>query len=203
MSLQRKEKKKSLQAKDSALRKLEESLGAKIADLQRRLKNTESELESRKTELRETNKMLQARDSDIRELEEGLSAKLSDLQTELSEKEKLLKSRDWQLETLRSEIHAFVGLINEMKDLKARSSSEFQRLESELKEKKLLLAKEESAFWRAIRRRNLWKRRLGRIGDFIIGSVEPQQKKEVENQAKDAEKGEQLSLLTLPKRLKE
>ena len=123
----------------------------------------------------------------MRELEERFGTKVHDLESQLREKDKFLKSRDGELETLRTEIHAFAGQVNEMEALKERWLSEMDRLTYELHKRKLLLAKAETEEWRSIGRRNLWRRRLGSLGIFIKGPIGKQQEN---NTAKKPEEKE-------------
>ena len=117
-------------------------------------------------ELSKSEEILQTKDSTMRELEERFGTKIHDLESQLREKEEFLKSRDGELETLRTEIHAFAGQVNEMEALKERWLSEMDRLTYELHKRKLLLAKAETEEWRSIGRRNLWKRRLASLSIF-------------------------------------
>jgi chromosome segregation ATPase len=122
-------------------------------------------------QLREKEEILRTRDSAIRELEENLDVKVRDLEGQLREKEGLLVGRDLQLEKLESKMDALVEELSQIRGDKERMSSETERLRSEVKERKLLLAKAETEEWRSIGRRNSWKRRLAGLGIFVQGPV--------------------------------
>jgi chromosome segregation ATPase len=146
-------KDEALRAKDSAVKDLEERLRARIQALESELeekaeslKSCDGELEALRRQLAEigsTNgrperiELPQATDPEThKQAEEGLTGKVHALEHELQEKQKLLKTRDTQIE----------------------------KLASELKEKRYMLAREEMTIYRSIGKRNQWKRRLAKLG---------------------------------------
>jgi hypothetical protein len=169
-----KKEQQASQAKDSTIKKLEDSINSTVYALERQLNEQEKLLKSREEELEslrskvddskrplngngsgaehkewewgrdsllqgtltEERRAWQANESTIKELEKSLSIKVQALETQLSEKEKLLKSRDGHI----------------------------AKLATELKEKRTQLAKEEIAELQSIERRDIWKRRLAKVG---------------------------------------
>jgi soluble cytochrome b562 len=130
-----------------------------------------------KTRLKERENVLQIRDSALKELEENLTAKIHNLENRLREKEELLEIRDEELKDLKSRIGSkinkgeLLGVEEPMKGqveenslieakdleirmLKDRMSAEIEKLKSELKEKKIMLAAQEREEWRS---KGLWK----------------------------------------------
>src|SRR5258708_8446222 len=71
-----------------------------------------------------------------------------------------------------------MGQIGKDKD---RMISEIARLNSELKEKKLILAKQEREEWQSIGWRNELKRKLGKLGARFSGSGEEEKQKSDES----------------------
>ncbi len=135
LEAQLRENKKRLHTKESAIRQLEESLTAKVQELEHRLTETEdltallekrnaeiaslrSETETRvgllEAQLRENEKRLNTKESAIRQLEESLTAKVQELEHRLTEKEDLtglLEKRNAEIASLRSETETRVGLL--------------------------------------------------------------------------------------------
>jgi hypothetical protein len=60
---------------------------------------------------------------------------------------------------------------------KDRMISEIARLNAELKEKKLILAKQEQEEWQSIGWRNGLKRKLGKLGSRFAGACEEEKQK--------------------------
>ena len=144
-------------------KEVEESVKTDTAELRTRLRGREN--------------VLQTRDSALKELEENLTAKIHDLENRLREKEDLLEIRDEELKDLKSRIGSkinkeeLLGVEEPMKGqveenslieakdleirmLKDRMSTEIEKLKSELKEKKIMLAAQEREEWRS---KGLWK----------------------------------------------
>jgi predicted butyrate kinase (DUF1464 family) len=158
--------KEALRGKDSTIEALEEKL-ALNAELENQLQEQQRVLEARDTELEalrskansltarlaliasaegekgvslldelaKAKEALEVKDADMKMLEEELDRRVKALESELTEKEKLLQTRN----------------------------KEFEKLAADLKEKKLVLAKQEIADFQSMKRRNIWKRRFAKL----------------------------------------
>ena len=120
--------------------------------------------------------------NDIAELREALREKeklvqaqgmeLRNLKNEAQEKDALLISREAELHSLKFRVDDLSEQISQIGKDKDRMISEVARLNAELKEKKLILARHETKEWQAIGWRNGLKRRLGKLGSRFTGSSE-------------------------------
>lgn len=122
-------------------------------------KQSGEELAELRQALCQKEKLLQANDAEVRELKRQALAK-----------DELLNSREAELHSLKfrvDDLSEQIGLIGQDKD---RMISEIARLNAELKEKKLILARHETEEWQAIGWRNGLKRRLGKLGSRFAGS---------------------------------
>ena len=111
--------------------------------------------------LREKEKLAQAQEAELR-----------DLKNAIQEKDALLISREADLHSLRFRVDDLAQQISQIGTDKDRMISEVARLNAELKEKKLILARHETEEWQAIGWRNGLKRRLGKLGSRFSGGPE-------------------------------
>ena len=98
------------------------------------------------------------RESAIKGLEDSLSTKIYDPENRVKALEELLARHDAQLHKKDCLINS---ILEETLKVQKRMSAEIERLESELKEKKILLAAHEKAEWRSMGRPKFWQRILG------------------------------------------
>lgn len=122
--------------------------------------------------LREKEKLVQAQEAELR-----------DLKNAIREKDALLISREAELHSLRFRVDDLAQQISQIGTDKDRMISEVARVNSELKEKKLILARHETEEWQAIGWRNGLKRRLGKLGSRFAsgGKIETEQQKNDES----------------------
>ena len=148
-----------LEAKDSAIKELEEGL-----------KKTAKSLEN---QLRERDTLLSSRDGELETLrsEVGtLKARLTKMasapvRTEGLPQEKVLtESTLKELEEGSKRIRALESLLSEKEEILKHNGEKMERLEAELKEKRKELARHEIEVWQDIEKRGLWKRRLSKFG---------------------------------------
>src|ERR1044071_2072141 len=104
-------------------------------------------------------------------------AVLRDLKNQAQEKDALLISREAELHSLKFRVDDLSEQISQIGKDKDRMISEVARLNAELKEKKLILARHETEEWQSIGWRNGLKRRLGKLGSRFAGGSETDQKK--------------------------
>jgi hypothetical protein len=126
-------------------------------------KSPAAEIPNFQARLAEKEEALQAKDAALRQMEEGLIAKVRDLESRLIEKDELLLNREAELKAIRSEADVMMAEMTEIRSEKDRLFLETVKLTTELKEKKLALAKLEKEEWRSIGQRNSLKRRFGRL----------------------------------------
>ena len=171
------QKERSLQAE---LEKTKEMLVAKdatIEGLEQKLARA-AELES---QLQEQQKLLKARDAEIAALRSeaiALTVRLAELGSAEAQKESFLheqlrrtkealRAKEWAMKALEEKLDQRVNtlqsqLIDKEKFLQIRNE-EVAKLAADLKEKKLVLAKQEIADFQSMKRRNIWKRRFARL----------------------------------------
>ena len=134
----------------------------------RSTKRSAAEIAVLQAQLREKEDLLQAKDTAFKELEQGLTARVYDLENRLREKDELLLSRDAELREHRSKEDFLMEELTQMRTDKDRISLENDKLQAELKEKKLLVAKLEQKEWHSVGQRKSLKRRLGKLGKFLF-----------------------------------
>jgi chromosome segregation ATPase len=122
-----------------------------------------TEIVTLQAQLMEKEAALQAKDTALRQMEESLMGRVRDLEGQVREKDALLLSCEAELRTLRSQADAVMAEMAEIRNEKDRMFLETVKLTSELKEKKLALAKLEKDEWRSIGQRNSLKRRFGKL----------------------------------------
>jgi chromosome segregation ATPase len=157
-----------LQAKDAAIRELENNWGGKVHVLEtlvgakeRQLKERDKELDTLQVqltrtgaaknqaesllaeELRKEQQALQVKDSTMKELEKNLTAKVRALNVQLSEKQELLQGRSTELEALKSEVNTLTGRLTDAASAKERAENV---LRQEFKKKTELLQSKDAAF---------------------------------------------------------
>lgn len=103
-------------------------------------------------------------------------AELRDLQSQLIEKDELLLRRQAELHSLKFRLEDLSEQMSQVGKDKDRMISEIARLNAELKEKKLILAKQEREEWQSIGWRNGLKRKLGKLGSRFAGAGNEEQK---------------------------
>src|SRR4030095_3342783 len=163
-----KEKTDLLQAKDAAIRELENNWAGKVHVLEtqlgakeRLLKERDKELDTLQLELtrngaaknqaesllaeelRKEQQALQAKDSTMKELEKNLTAKVRALNVQLNEKQQLLEGRSAELETLRADVNVLTKQLADAASVKDRAE---KLLQQELKREKELLQSKDFAF---------------------------------------------------------
>lgn len=116
--------------------------------------------------LREKENLVQAQEAELR-----------DLKNAAQEKDALLISREAELHSLKFRVDDLSEQISQIGKDKDRMISEVARLNAELKEKKLILARHETEEWQAIGWRNGLKRRLGKLTSRFGGGGQTDQQK--------------------------
>ena len=150
---------KTLQAKDLAVKELEDRL-AKITDAGKKaiserdnlLKNRDGELEALRSEV-------QALNAQMTKTSEA-AAQTTQAPQEPAPDAVMSK----KLEENAKKILALESSLREKEDLLKTHDGKIDRLETELKDKRTELAKHEIAVWQAYERRALWKQRLAKFG---------------------------------------
>jgi len=157
-----------LQAKDAAIRELENNWAGKVHVLEtlvgakeRQLKERDKELDTLQVqltrtgaaknqaesllaeELRKEQQALQVKDSTMKELEKNLTAKVRALNVQLSEKQELLQGRSTELEALKSEVNTLTVRLTDAASAKERAENV---LRQEFKKKTELLQSKDAAF---------------------------------------------------------
>jgi centrosomal protein CEP63 len=157
-----------LQAKDAAIRELENNWAGKVHVLEtlvdakeRQLKERDKELDTLQVELtrtgaaknqaesllaeelRKEQQALQVKDSTMKELEKNLTAKVRALNVQLNEKQELLQGRSTELEALRAEVNTLTGRLTDAASAKERAENV---LRQEFKKKTELLQSKDAAF---------------------------------------------------------
>lgn len=133
-------------------------------------KQHREELAELRQALCEKEKLLQANDAELRELKSQAQAK-----------DALLISREAELHSLKFRVDDLSEQMNQIGKDKDRMISEIARLNAELKEKKMILARHETEEWQAIGWRNGLKRRLGKLGSRFAGGDETDKQKNDES----------------------
>jgi chromosome segregation ATPase len=148
-----------LEAKDSAIKELEEGLGKSVKSLENQLRERDTLLSSRDGEL-------EALRSEVGTLKARLTKMASaPVRTEGLLQEKLSNETTLkELEEGSKRIRALESLLSEKEEILKHNDEKMERLESELKEKRKELARHEIEVWQQIEKRGLWKRRLSKFG---------------------------------------
>ena len=160
----------ALQAKDVAIKRIEERVQATLRDFSGRLAEKEKLLKDRdgellalqtkvhtlaqtgsakeqaqsllQQELKSHAEALRAKDAAIKELEKTLDVKIQALEAQLSEKEASLQSRSIEMDGLKGEAKVLTGLLADAASAKERAEN---LLQQELKQKSELLRSKDSA----------------------------------------------------------
>ena len=127
--------------------------------------------------LRDKEKLLQANEIARQEMALSQQAELRDLKSQLIEKDELLLGRQAELHSLKFRLENLSEQMSQVGKDKDRMISEIARLNTELKEKKLILAKQEQEEWQSIGWRNGLKRKLGKLGSCFAGAGEEEKQK--------------------------
>ena len=149
----------ALASRDSKVRASEEKLTETTDALEQQLKQREDLLRSR-------DKELAGLKSDIT----GLLAQIASMdaaveQAQVSNKPDLsIETSPEELEQSMQKIQALEILLADKDELLKTHDEKIVRLESELKEKRMDLARREIAVWQKIQRRDAWKHRLSKFG---------------------------------------
>jgi len=140
-------------------------------------KQSNTELAELHEALREKEKLLQANEIARQEMASSQQAELRDMKSQLTEKDDLLLRRQAELHSLKFRLENLSEQMSQIGKDKDRMISEIARLNAELKEKKLILAKQEQEEWQSIGWRNGLKRKLGRLGSRFAGAGEEEKQK--------------------------
>lgn len=124
--------------------------------------------------LKEKEILLQASETARREMEGRYQARVSDLENRLHEREELLLCRDGELRAINFRADSLAEQLSQVGRDKDRMISEIARVNAELKEKKLILAKQERDEWQAIGWRNRLRRGLGKLGGHFFKAAHNQ-----------------------------
>ena len=124
-----KQKDEALQARETALVKLEETSKTKLAEFESRIQHRENQLKDRETERQQ---LTSERDQEIDS---------EDLQLRLQDAEAKLASQERELREKETAIHAATVRETEISKLIERLSSECEKLSAELCEKELMIAR--------------------------------------------------------------
>lgn len=148
-----------LEAKDSAIKELEEGLKKTAKSLENQLRERDTLLSSRDGEL-------EALRSEVGTLKARLTKMASaPVRTEGLPQEKVLTETTLkELEEGSKRIRALESLLSEKEEILKHNDEKMERLEAELKEKRKELARHEIEVWQDIEKRGLWKRRLSKFG---------------------------------------
>ena len=144
-------------------------------------KQSNAELAELHEALREKEKLLQANEIARQEMASSQQAELRDMKSQLIEKDELLLRRQAELHSLKFRLENLSEQMSQIGKDKDRMISEIARLNAELKEKKLILAKQEREEWQSIGWRNELKRKLGKLGARFSGSGEEEKQKSDES----------------------
>lgn len=156
----------ALQIRDSAIQELERHLSEKIEALEIRLAEKEKLLKTRDGEL-------EARRSEVGALTERLRESAKErtervLQQELVKGKGLVPPTEFALKQLEKKlggkIHTLESQLGEKQELLKERDKQIEKLSLALKEMKLVFAKGDKALYQSIARRNVWRRRLARLG---------------------------------------
>src|SRR5919109_4073811 len=146
-----------LQAKDSTIKELQDSLkktidafNNRVSEQQTLLTNRDEELETLRSEITRLNAQLVKTDSVVDWTMRLLDEPPQDSMTK-------------RLEESFIRIQALESTLREKEDLLKSHDEKAHRLESELKEKRTELAKHEIAVWQTYERRTLWRQRLAKF----------------------------------------
>ena len=123
------QKDEALQARETALVRLEETSKAKLAELESRIQHQENQLKDRETERQQ---LTSERDQEIDS--ENLQLRLQDAEAKLASQERELKEKE-------TAIHAATVRETEIGKLIERLSSECEKLSAELCEKELMISR--------------------------------------------------------------
>ena len=140
-------------------------------------KQSNAELAELHEALREKEKLLQANEIARQEMALSQQTELRDLKSQLIEKDELLLRRQAELHSLKFRLENLSEQMSQIGKDKDRMISEVARLNAELKEKRLILAKQERDEWQSIGWRNGLKRKLGRLSSRFAGAGEEEKQK--------------------------
>jgi chromosome segregation ATPase len=148
-----------LDAKNSSIQELEQSLKQTVDTLENQASEQEALLKSRDREL-------EALRSEVAILKARASkgASITDETEVLASREVSREGTLGKLDESLKRVRALENLLSEKEDLLKIHDEKIERLESELKAKRTELARHEIAVWQSIERRGLWKRRLAKFG---------------------------------------
>jgi hypothetical protein len=107
--------------------------------------------------------LLQAGEAARREMEERYEAQLRESENRRRELEDLVLRREAELRATHFRANSLAEQMSQVGRDKDRMISEVARLNAELKEKRLILARQERDEWQSIGWRNGFKRRLGKL----------------------------------------
>lgn len=147
---------------------LEERLGGRVDSLERQIADKQRLLETSGTELSELRAEMNALAERLNEAE-AAKVKLQDLlQQERSKEDKALIAmgafEPKASERVNGEANGLETLLSEREQLLQARDKLIQNLMTELKEKKTQLARQEIEVWKNIERREAWKHRLSKFG---------------------------------------
>jgi len=113
--------------------------------------------------LKEKEILLQASETPQREMEERYEAQIRELENRLRQLEDLVLRREAELRATNFRADSLAEQMSQVGRDKDRMISEVARLNAELKEKRLILARQERDEWQSIGWRNGLKRRLAKL----------------------------------------
>jgi hypothetical protein len=128
--------------------------------------------------LKEKEVLLQASETARREMEGRYQARVTELENRLQEREELLLCRGGELRAINFRADSLAEQLSHVGRDKDRMISEIARINAELKEKKLILARQERDEWQAIGWRNRLRRSLGKLGRHFCKSADDQKSSE-------------------------
>ena len=141
-------------------------------------KPSETEVAELRDSLKAKEILLKASETARREMEERYEAQVRELENRLQEREDLLLRREAESRAINFRADSLAEQLSQVGKDKDRMISEIARMNAELKEKKLILAKQERDEWQAIGWRNGLKRRLGKLGSHFSRSADDQKSSE-------------------------
>ncbi len=165
---ERKKNNRLAEETDSTIRALEESLSGTINALAIQVNEKDALLERRQRELEVLRSELTALNEQVVACQSAREQAEHLLQEELRRDKLIVPLNDTvfthQEDNLSATIETLESQLSEKQEALRKRDSQIESLVSELREKKILLAREEIADLQSIRRRNTWKRRLAKLG---------------------------------------
>jgi hypothetical protein len=148
----------------------------------RSTKPSDAEVAEMLGSLKKKDILLQTSETARREMEEHYEAQLRESENRLRELEDLVLRREAELRATHFRADSLAEQMSQVGRDKDRMISEVARLNAELKEKRLILARQERDEWQSIGWRNGLKRRLGKLAARFSKSADEKSSEKNEEQ---------------------